>query len=424
MYIKGTIITKESSVSLTNRINKKNFSLQFLPECLYNITDSKVIIYKERKLKTSYLIDITHNLILKYYFKKNNRFVLNATILKDKYGYLYNYYINYLIDNSVISLMSKHLAGVSSRVYSLNKKIFTSEIKRYRNDDKVLLKKFKSKFVNIIHINDTSDDNLICEEVRTKLINDLFDIKIEYDRSLFFLDSLKDKDTDIYNRNVYSVECINDKHIFYHFDNYGRMHTNYTILKSFIRKNCLLIDNEETCEIDIANSQPLFLTKLIIDSDTKWINKDEFELFTYLTINGLYYKYFMYKLEIFDKKAIKELTYKVLFGKNHINSKSDKLFITLFPTIHNFIKLYKKEKGDYRILAYDLQKAESNLIFNKIIKRVIDFNPDIKLLTIHDSIIMQRKYKDIVTKIFEDEINSEFDKSKYLYIDIETTLTT
>jgi hypothetical protein len=37
--------------------------------------------------------------------------------------------------------------------------------------------------------------------------------------------------------------------------------------------------------------------------------------------------------------------------------KADKVFVSLFPTIHNFIKLYKKEKGDYRVLAYDL-KAE------------------------------------------------------------------
>lgn len=63
---------------------------------------------------------------------------------------------------------------------------------------------------------------------------------------------------DIYNRNKYSIECINDKHIFYHFDKYGRLHTNFTILKSFIRKNCLLIDNEETYEFDIKKFTATF----------------------------------------------------------------------------------------------------------------------------------------------------------------------
>jgi hypothetical protein len=74
---------------------------------------------------------------------------------------------------------------------------------------------------------------------------------------------LLDKDLDIYNKNLYSVDCINNKHMFYHFDSYGRMHTYFTRLRSFIRKNCVLMDGKETCEIDISNSQPLFLTKLI-----------------------------------------------------------------------------------------------------------------------------------------------------------------
>jgi hypothetical protein len=47
-----------------------------------------------------------------------------------------------------------------------------------------------------------------------------------------------------------------------------------------------LIDGEETCELDINNSQPLFLTKLIADSKSKWVNAEEFELFKQLTIKG------------------------------------------------------------------------------------------------------------------------------------------
>jgi hypothetical protein len=113
-------------------------------------------------------------------------------------------------------------------------------------------------------------------------------------------------------------------------------------------------------------------------------------------------------LKISDKKKAKEITYKVLFGKNASNSKSDKIFKELFPTIHNFIKLYKKERGDYKILAYELQKAESNLIYNKIIKKIMILHPDIKMLTVHDSIIYPRKYKDIVTDFFNSEMKLEF----------------
>ena len=408
MYIENKITNKISSQIVSKRVEDKTFTLQFLPECLYHIENIKTINYKETKLKTDYLIDIVHSLILKYYFKKENRFAINATVLKDKYGYLYNYYINYLIDNNIIALMTQYQTGVTSRIYSLDDDIFKSKIKRYKNYDKVLLRKYKGKFVEMVGSSIDEKESLIDIDVKEKLVSDLFSVNIEFDRAIFFLDSLKYQDYDIYNRNVYSVECINNKHIFYHFDAYGRMHTNYTILKSFIRKNCLMIDGEETCEIDIQNSQPLFLSKLIQESDSRWVREDEFELFRELTTNGYYYQYVMEKTGEEDKRKVKEMTYKVLFGRNVANSKSDKFFKTLFPTIHNFIKLYKKEHGDYKILAYDLQKAESNLIFNKMIKTIMNLYPEIKIITIHDSIVVQKKYRDIVNNIFQNEISKEF----------------
>ena len=393
-------------ISIRSQLKNKKNSLQFLPISLEEVSKCKNFIYKEKKLKTSYLIDITHNLILKYYFKKENRFSIMSTILKEKYGHLYNYYINYLLENNIIELVRNYKAGENARVYKLNESILKSTIKRYPNSDKVLLRKYKN---NVSQIEQGIKNNLIDNDIKLKLVDDLFSIDIDFYRSIFYLDNLKSDDNDIYHKNRYSVECISDKHIFYHFDNYGRMHTNFTILKSFIRKNCLLIEGEETHEIDIKNSQPLFLTKIIIDSGTLWVKNDELELFKYLTINGLFYQYLMDHLKISDKKKAKEITYKVLFGKNASNSKSDKIFKELFPTIHYFIKLYKKERGDYKILAYELQKAESNLIYNKIIREVVDIYPEVKLVTVHDSIIMSKKWRPHVENIFNKHIIREFD---------------
>ena len=400
---------KEIIVSndLSKKISNKKYSLQFLPTCFDSIKDLYTINYKGEKLKTSYLIDIVNGLILKYYFKKENRYVLNATILKDRYGYLYNYYINYLVEAGILTMVNNYRKGKSSRIYSLNEKIFTNKISRYKNSDKVLLKKYKKKIFDTVELTDDKI-NLISPEIKQKLISDLFDVKIEIERSIFFLDSLKDKDIDMYNRNLYSVDCINNGHIFYHFDSYGRMHTNYTILRAFIRKNCLLIDGERTSEIDISNSQPLFLTKLINDSNSNWIDKKEFSLFKELTMNGKYYEYVKNILNIEERGDVKEMTYKVLFGRNGANSKADKLFKSIFPTIHRFIQLYKKENGDYKVLAYKLQKMESNLIFNKIIRKIMFTNPDIKVITVHDSIIIPKKYKDEVNAIFQTEILKEF----------------
>lgn len=392
--------------NIRKKLEDKKNSLQFLPKKLEDLAKNKKFEYKGQTLKTTYIIDIVHNLILKYYFKKDNKFNLMSTILKEKYGHLYNFYIDYLVDNNILEMIANYRAGRNARVYKINDSILKGEIKRYSNDDRTLLKKYKN---NVSQVEEAGiKGSLIDDTVKAKLVDDLFYIDIEFDKSIFYLDNLKDRDNDIYNRNRYSVECINDKHIFYHFDNYGRMHTNFTILKSFIRKNCLLINGEQTYEIDIKNSQPLFLTKIIEDSGTRWVKEDEFELFKYLTMNGMYYQYIMDYLETTDKIAVKEMTYKVLFGKNAANSKADKIFIKLFPTIHNFIKLYKREYKDYKVLAYDLQKAESNLIFNKIIKEVMNTHPEIKMITIHDSIVIPESYKDLVNAIFYTKLYEEF----------------
>ena len=395
--------TLPQNLMIQSTLKNKRFSLQFLPEKLEQISRTKKVKFKDRNLKPTYIIDIVHNLILKYYFKRENSFSLNATILKEKYGHLYNYYILYLVDIGVIDLQKNYLKGQNSRIYSLNQNILNGNIHRFRNNDKFLLKKYVNRYYQF----EIDNNELIDKDIKDKLILDLYSVKIQYDKSIFYLDHLKNEDVSIYNRNRYSVDSINDQHIFYHFDHFGRMHSNYTILKTFIRKNCLLIDNEETCEIDISNSQPLFLSKLMKGSH--WVHQGELDLFSILVRNGNYYQYLIDNLKLRDKSEAKELTYKVFFGKNHTNSKWDKLFRSLFPTIHHFIKLYKKDHNDYKILAYTLQRMESKLIFGDIVKTIMIVNPNIKILTVHDSIIVQKKHRDIVSSIFNSKIYENFD---------------
>jgi hypothetical protein len=404
------IITIETTSKLNSSIRKKledkKHSLQFLPQKMEEISKIKNLQYKGEKLKPAYAIDIVHNLILKYYFKKDNNFSLFSTILKEKYGYLYNYYIDWLIENGIICMSRNYLAGQNARVYKISEQVLKGPIKRYINKDTILLKKYKNK---VSQVEESGlNDGLIDEDIKAVLVDDLFCTEVQFDRAIFYLDNLAHNDTDIYNRNRYSVECVDDKHIFYHFDGYGRMHTNFTILKSFIRKNCLLLNGEETHEIDIPNSQPLFLNKIIDDSGTKWVDPNELALFKELTLSGTYYQFIMSQIGSTNRSKIKEMTYKVLFGKNMPNSKADKIFKNIFPTIHNFIKLYKKEKGDYRVLAYQLQKAESNLIFNKIVRQIKEYSPDIKIITVHDSIIVPKSRKDEVEAIFKLRLLEEF----------------
>ena len=63
--------------------------------------------------------------------------------------------------------------------------------------------------------------------------------------------------------------------------------------------------------------------------------------------------------------------------------------------------------GSYKIISHDLQRSESNLIYNIIIKKMMDIYPEIKVITVHDSIIVQSKYKDIIHIIFKQKLNEK-----------------
>jgi hypothetical protein len=392
---------------LSKKIINKKFFLQFYPSVFGDLYENKTILYGGKKLKTAYIIDIIHNLVLKYHFKGENKFNLNSKILKEKYGYFYNYYINYLIENNILIMIQNYKCGQNSRVYSLGRSVLESRLNRYENKDTVLLKKYKRRVIQSDDITELNS-NLIDNDIKYKLIGDLYDVSIDFERSLFYLDTTCISDLDVYNRNVYSLDCIKNKSIFYHFDRYGRMHTNFTILKSFVRKNCLLIGDMTTSEIDISNSQPLFLTKLINNMDSKWVREEEFNLFKLHTKGGTFYQYMMSQLNMSSRKDVKNMVYVVLFGRNSNRSKADIKFKSVFPSIHRFIVLYKKQYSDYKILSHHLQKMESGFIYNKIIRKIMNNYPYIKLITVHDSIIYPSKYRNEVETIFRNEMIDEF----------------
>jgi hypothetical protein len=389
--------------TIKSKLQTKKYSLQFLPKSIKDIAEQKYILYRGKKLKPEYIIDIIHNLLLRYYFRKENIFHLSAVILKEKYGYLYNFHMEYLVSEKILHIIKEYKQGKNTRIYKLDESIITDDILRYKNSNITLLKKYKNA-VSAIDNNDILI-NSIRPEIKQKIVSDLFTASIEIDKALFYLNNtIQDKDS--YNKNKYSVESIYDKHIFYHFDSFGRVHTNFTILKSFIRKNCLLIKNKPTCEIDISNSQPLFLTKIINEEGINIQKTHEFKVFSYLVIHGKFYQFLMDNSNIKNKKECKELVYITLFGRN--NSKKENPFAKLFPKIYNFIVEYKKIYDDYRIISHKLQNLESNFIFNKVIKTILLINPDINIVTIHDSIIVQDQYKQQVQYLMDSMLLEEF----------------
>jgi hypothetical protein len=390
-------------------IYKKDYLNQFIPEKYLYLLKTDKILYRGFKLKTAYLVDIMNEFILKYYFQKDEsllekemKFNVWSVLLREKYGTFYNYYIDYLVENEFMIMVSDYYKNQKARTYKLNSKSI-HYIKMARIKDKVLIKKSSKEYLSKSFL--YKNNSPIPLDIREKLVNYLYDIKIDVDSSMKFINDMKDSrkmDHCKYQKNLMSIENLKINDIFFRFDEYGRMHTNFTVLKREIRKNFITFNGIPTYELDIKNSQPLFLIVLMIEKLTKSeLIKQDVSKYIDLVKNGLIYEYIVENKITKTRDDAKILMYTVLFGKNGHKRKENILFHEHFPTVYEFIRNYKESAKDYKILSHDLQLKESDFIYNKVIRHIMSVYPNIPMFTVHDSINIPIKYKDEVENIFD-----------------------
>lgn len=387
------------------RIEDKTYLYQFLPREYKYLTLTKKLKYKDYILKCEYIINIIHELILKYYFTNELCHNLISVILKKKYGKLYNIYIEYLVSVGFMSMVSNYFVGKKAKTYKLG--ITNLDIVRHKTTDKILLKKYKKDYLYKTFT--TQQESNIPIELRKQLINDLYHVEIDYDKAYDWLLSEKNNKTislDKYFKNLSSIDGVKTNHIYFKFDSYGRLHTNFTVLKKYIRQEFLTIDGEYLTEIDISNSQPFFFAIYLKQE----IGEDNFnaEVKKYVECvkNGLIYDemFEKYPNKINSRTEAKILMYKVLFGNNLDNKKESIIFKSLYPSVYEYIKEFKKITKNYKFISHELQKLESDFIFNCVVTEIKKKIPNIRLFTIHDSIVFPKKYKEEVNIIFNTNI--------------------
>ncbi|MFW6242988.1 MAG: hypothetical protein ACOC2W_02420 [bacterium] len=387
---------------------KKDFLYQFIPNKYLYLTKIDKIEFDGVNLKTSYIINIIHELIMKFYINKHElieretKFNMWSTLLREKYGVKYNYYIKYLIEIGFIKMVSDYFKNKKSRTYALSTK-YLYNITRCKVNDKILLKKHTQEYLKKTFLNYTNSP--IDLDIRKKMVDNLYKIDIDVEGAITFLNDLKNDNKICYNkyqRNLISIENLGIRNIFFKFDEYGRMHTNFTILKKDIRRRFITIDGLPTYEIDIKNSQPFFLALLMKDTlDLSEIIKSDINRYIDLVKNGLIYEEIIEKCGVKDRNEAKILMYRVLFGKNGNKKKENILFKKEFPSVYKFINDYKQKTKDYKILSHKLQLKESEFIFGKVVNHLLSSYPDMVFYTIHDSIVVPIKYKDGAQKIFD-----------------------
>lgn len=374
---------------------------KYISPLFQDLYTKRSIMHNGAKLKTVYLFNIIDMFINRWQFFNKDNMKLNSRTLKSLYGSTYPKYIEFLVDNKFIFLWKNYSAGLKAKTYRLTdvaKKAGTMTV----NIDMPIKLVNKMREINMSF-------NSVEDWIKAKLIRDLYAITIDMGGVREWLDANIPKTDKAHQVNLVASHKIHNGDIYYSFDNYGRFHTNYTVLKREIRSKFLRFGEHEIRELDITNSQPFFLYILMRDSGFA-----EFDGFDVDVLTGNIYE----KLREVSGKTRKEVkvnVYSVLFGRNMTKDYWNVLFGELYPNVYKWIKEYKKKNKSYKVIAQDLQRIESDFIFNNLIPNVLTEHRELPIITIHDSIIIPEYAYDSVKTIFVntklDLINNEL-KSK------------
>lgn len=231
-----------------------------------------------------------------------------------------------------------------------------------------------------------------------------------------------------YNIRYLSIQALKNKgkSLFYNQNHTNfRVDSNLTNLKRELRN---FIIGEDLVQIDLANSQPYlfnFLLMLVLDKsilsysdgnspfnplnpfierllkrliNSRKLDLDEVHRYSEWTKAGKIYDLFVSNFKITRDEA-KDLFLAAFYSPNDSKKYAEpkKVFKAEFPTIYKLIVAFKRK--DHTLLPVAMQNLESEIFIGGIAKELCEMN--IIPYTVHDSIIIEREYKEIAIQIME-----------------------
>lgn len=177
----------------------------------------------------------------------------------------------------------------------------------------------------------------------------------------------------------------------------GRYHHNISNMFKGCRKVLRVAGEPESLgEIDIKNSQPLFLGLAALNAGV------EDRLYLTLCEQGLLYEHIAAGLGISRESAKGEMML-LLFSKNGFRSSAKTFFSKEFPQIAKYMSDIKDT--DHVRLARHMQKAEREFIIDTCCNRLKA--QDLFFVTIHDSILARKADCPTVLNVMQDEFSKK-----------------
>jgi len=224
-------------------------------------------------------------------------------------------------------------------------------------------------------------------------------------------------------------------------DRFGRIHTNITQLKKEVRSQCLFCDGRPTAGVDIKSSQGAFLGAIfraladtggmldlaspvtmnelrkqasIRDMDRYLSECDRYDA---LLREGRLYEFFAEQMSMdldldreVGREEAKHAFFVMLFGPVFVDEYGDgtraavrRVWAEHFPSL--LLAVEKMKAGNYAALAREMQRIESNFVFDRAIPRIVR-EVGCPYCTVHDSIIVAEEHASRVREIVEGELRS------------------
>lgn len=286
-----------------------------------------------------------------------------SLVLRKLFGKHYKNYIKFMVKYHIINVSNSYHVDEYTKRYKLNPD-------NLEDINKYLL----TGYTGLGNIPDEMD------EVYRYMTNCLDKFEIDYEGAL----------DDIFNlpydhlTQQHLIHTINSfKYRNYHItiDNNGRYYSDITNMKRDIRRKYINYEGFPLVELDIPNSQCLFLAKWMRDEGI------EDEVFINDITDHSIYSQIQEKLNI-SRKDAKTAMYIYMFGKIYmvnyfLNGK--------YKKVSKFLNKKKKEMNSYKEVAHTLQRMEANFVYGNVAKEFIKH--EIPFMTVHDAFIVPKYYQ-------------------------------
>ena len=465
----------------TANMNSKSSIIVLIPSNLnLNAVEkaANVILRKVMKDKMLVFLDSITKPLKNKTLSINPHTILKASKLKELYGDCYKEMINLLILAGIIECNNRYVVGKFSKGYRFTEKYRNSLPTVRQVSNSTLVNKFAKNRASSLstypHLTEFSKGLIIDVDGAREYCYATYKSKMkQYVRDV---DNFIETARQFYNPDIpipvnpifwlYSqlriVYSIHNKQFRFKVDKTGyRLHTNLTNIKSELR-NFITFKGVKLVSIDYSNSQPLLSTIFLKSSywnsvkhnsielhytditykqyEVNYINdiirniksstytmiptfKNSSDIETYVSLceTGKLYEYLKDELNLSDnsRNDVKAAVFQILFTDNRfigqVNAEPKRAFKRLFPSVYDVLSLIKKGKSN--LLPILLQRVESEIILNRVAKRIEIERPDLPIFTIHDSVVSTLGNELYIKRVMMEEMEKAIGLSPHMKIE-------